>query len=374
MILGGCLPGVTTARPGVAGVLHHAMVFPLPKWLIKKIDKLRRNFFWKGEEVKGNKGGMCLVKWDIVCRQKELGGLGIHDLSMFGRALCQRWCWYHWTDNDRPWKGMTLSCDEDGMSLFQASTVIRVGDGKTSFLAGQMARRHGTKGHCPEPLQKARFKKRTVTRELPTKNWMHVARYISSREELLEFINLWVLLMNVNLNEEEHDSIGWKWTASGDYSATSAYKIQFQGSHNLFKIGHLWKAKVEPKVKVFGWTTMHQKLPTPNILAARGMQATQVCALCNSNSKDAHHLLIDCTFSRQVIHHIWAWQNFEGNPPQVPPEQGAATWLTTTPLEQTHCCSVKPQGLFSIAGETFGKNVIDAFSSPLRCLLTMWLC
>jgi hypothetical protein len=231
------------------------MVFPLPKWLIKKIDKLRRNFFWKGEEVKGNKGGMCLVKWDIVCRQKELGGLGIHDLSMFGRALCQRWCWYHWTDNDRPWKGMTLSCDEDGMSLFQASTVIRVGDGKTSFLAGQMARRHGTKGHCPEPLQKARFKKRTVTRELPTKNWMHVARYISSREELLEFINLWVLLMNVNLNEEEHDSIGWKWTASGDYSATSAYKIQFQGSHNLFKIGHLWKAKVEPKVKVFGWTT-----------------------------------------------------------------------------------------------------------------------
>jgi hypothetical protein len=71
-----------------------------------------------------------------------------------------------------------------------------------------MARRHGTKGHCPEPLQKARFKKRTITRELPTKNWMHVARYISSREELLEFINLWVLLMNVNLNEEEHDSIG----------------------------------------------------------------------------------------------------------------------------------------------------------------------
>jgi hypothetical protein len=26
-------------------VTYHAMVFPLPKWLIKKIDKLRRNFF-----------------------------------------------------------------------------------------------------------------------------------------------------------------------------------------------------------------------------------------------------------------------------------------------------------------------------------------
>jgi hypothetical protein len=64
-----------------------------------------------------------------------------------------------------------------------------------------------------------------VARELSNKNWMHAARYISSREEPLEFVNLWVLLRNVNLNEEEQDSIGWKWTASGDYSVAMAYKI-----------------------------------------------------------------------------------------------------------------------------------------------------
>jgi hypothetical protein len=76
-------------------VTYHATVFPLPKWLIKKIDKLRRNFFWKGEEFEGNKGGLYRVKWDIVCRPKELGGLGIHDLNRFGSALHQRWYWYH---------------------------------------------------------------------------------------------------------------------------------------------------------------------------------------------------------------------------------------------------------------------------------------
>jgi hypothetical protein len=83
-------------------VTYHATVFPLPKWLIKKIDKLRRNFFWKGVEGEGNKGGICLVKWDMVCRPKELGGLDIHDLNHFGRALRQRWCWYQWTDDERP--------------------------------------------------------------------------------------------------------------------------------------------------------------------------------------------------------------------------------------------------------------------------------
>jgi hypothetical protein len=37
-------------------------ILPLPKWLIKKIDKIRRNFFWKGEDGQRNKGRICLVK------------------------------------------------------------------------------------------------------------------------------------------------------------------------------------------------------------------------------------------------------------------------------------------------------------------------
>jgi hypothetical protein len=39
-------------------VTYHATVFDLPKWLIKKVDKLRRNFFWKGEDSEGNSEGV----------------------------------------------------------------------------------------------------------------------------------------------------------------------------------------------------------------------------------------------------------------------------------------------------------------------------
>jgi hypothetical protein len=35
-----------------AVVTYHTTVFNIPKWLIKKIDKIGRNFYWKGKTHK----------------------------------------------------------------------------------------------------------------------------------------------------------------------------------------------------------------------------------------------------------------------------------------------------------------------------------
>jgi hypothetical protein len=56
---------------------------------------------------------------------------------------------------------------------------------------------------------------------------MSAARHISTRQELLEFVRLWSLLKNVRLRSHEQDTITWKWEQSGEYSAASAYRIQF---------------------------------------------------------------------------------------------------------------------------------------------------
>jgi hypothetical protein len=69
--------------------------------------------------------------------------------------------------------------------------------------------------------------------------------------EVTQFVDLWLLLNNTHLTVQP-DTIAWKLTANGSYSANSAYKIQFQGSYADHDWKRLWAAKVEGKCKNFG--------------------------------------------------------------------------------------------------------------------------
>ena len=107
--------------------VYFLTVFSLPKWAIKKIDKIRRSFLWKGEE--NASGGHCLVNWKKCKLPKELGGLGILDLQMCSRALRLRWIWFEWKDPERPWVGSPTPCDNISRQVFRVSTVVTVGNG-----------------------------------------------------------------------------------------------------------------------------------------------------------------------------------------------------------------------------------------------------
>jgi hypothetical protein len=52
---------VLTSQP-----IYHITAFPMQKWLLKQIDRLRRSFLWKGEEPDKVSGEDCLVNWLTV--------------------------------------------------------------------------------------------------------------------------------------------------------------------------------------------------------------------------------------------------------------------------------------------------------------------
>jgi hypothetical protein len=82
-------------------------VFALKKWVIKRMDKLRHGFLWKGSEVAS--GGHYLVQWNNVQKPKSMcvcvGGGGVLELERFHCASRLQWLWFQWTEPDRPWVG-----------------------------------------------------------------------------------------------------------------------------------------------------------------------------------------------------------------------------------------------------------------------------
>jgi mannosylglycoprotein endo-beta-mannosidase len=79
----GCLALVNSVLNSIP--VYYMTSFPLSKWVIKRIDRIRRNFLWKGKD--NPRTGHCPVNWIKVCKAKKLGGLGTKDLLCFNRVL-----------------------------------------------------------------------------------------------------------------------------------------------------------------------------------------------------------------------------------------------------------------------------------------------
>lgn len=116
---------VLTASP-----IYLMIAFELPKWAIKALDKLHRGFLWKGQK-QANEGN-CLVSWAKVQRPLKLGGLGIHDLEIFGWALRIRCLWAQKTDPTRPWAGLPIQVPQNALALFDLVVVTSVGNDEST--------------------------------------------------------------------------------------------------------------------------------------------------------------------------------------------------------------------------------------------------
>lgn len=108
----------------------HMLSMDIPPWVLHTIDKIRRSFLWRGmEDVKA---GHCKVAWGMVCRPKELGGLGIHNLRYLNAALRVHWSWLARTDPERPWQGLHVHITTEAASMFTSSTACTVGNGRVA--------------------------------------------------------------------------------------------------------------------------------------------------------------------------------------------------------------------------------------------------
>jgi hypothetical protein len=86
-----------------------------------------------------------------------------------------------------------------------------------------------------------------------------------------EFVQLWGLVEDAGFQPEdlEPDAIVWTRTSSGDYSAKSAYKMQFEGGIFSSFPKTVWKVWAPSCCKIFLWLLLQNRVWTVDRLSLR---------------------------------------------------------------------------------------------------------
>ena len=110
--------------------------FQVPKGFITWLDYFLSRFFWQGDSEKRK---YHLAKWSVVCRPRDQGGLGIHDVEIKNRALLGKWL-FKLLSEEMLWKTLLRSKYVGSKAVSQV--VWKPGD--SHFWAGLMATKNSS--------------------------------------------------------------------------------------------------------------------------------------------------------------------------------------------------------------------------------------
>ncbi|XP_057432142.1 uncharacterized protein LOC130724891 [Lotus japonicus] len=140
--VGGCTRRHKTWEP---------VIQKMPSGVVNTCNSIMREFLWGGG---GEVRKIAWVSWTSICKPKEVGGLGIKDLSIFNKSLLGKWRWRYLNEPDSFWcrvikakyfgnnamqeslwwrDVMASSCDEDGDWLDLGAQKTVKGGNKTKF-------------------------------------------------------------------------------------------------------------------------------------------------------------------------------------------------------------------------------------------------
>jgi hypothetical protein len=322
----------------------------LPKKVWKELVKIQRVFLWAGLSKHSK---TCWVKWDMICRPKKEGGLGVRDLRLVNISLLAKWRWKLLTRDNDVWKDVVVArygldvlgkknlgeidvtrlgstwwkdiCTLDKDSLWFINGIgKKLGNGQSTMFwnevwIGNQSLRHMFPRLFGISMQRDEVIGRMGMLEEGVWHWDLQWRrnlFVWEEEQFHEFLDL----ITTFSPTEQEDLWIWKDDVISGFTVNSAYLLLVENyipriainSTNDLVFKWLWKCGAPSKVCAFSWQLILDRIQTKdNLLKRRIIDAQQGgCGMCGDAPESALHLFLHCKYGAKVWYDIMRWLGF----------------------------------------------------------------
>jgi len=272
----------------------------LPPSVIQQMDKRRRAFLWSGDISDTTSAAKCLVAWVSVCNPKELGGLGIKDmgiqnicllLKLIHKLHCpQSTAWAQWVQGRA--SVVTLSGDIHGdhwqtlrslLPLYRAITTVSIGDGKScSFWSDVWLGDDALEEVYPALYSHCNSKNASV-REMLTVGLHNTMVPRLTPQASSELASVQAAISNQVLTQTPDQRLSF--FSNGDHNLDSGaiYRmLKARGQSQDAKAAFVWKNSAPPRVQLFVWLLMHERIQCRTMLFKKHIVDSPTCEICQA--------------------------------------------------------------------------------------------
>lgn len=201
--------------------IHAMLAMNIPPKTLTALTKICRGFLCCGKM--DARGGSWAVAWDLVCRPRWVGGLGIPNLRWLNIAMMARWSWLQRTDHTRPWADFQIAIPAESRALFRTATTASVGHGQdTRFWEDKWIDGYRVQDLAPmlySKVSRQARSSRTIAEALTNHAWAADFGPELTADMLRQFLGLWQRVEGLALREDAPDKIRWAWEKDGMFSA-----------------------------------------------------------------------------------------------------------------------------------------------------------
>ncbi|XP_057791345.1 uncharacterized protein LOC131008488 [Salvia miltiorrhiza] len=314
------IKGVAQAIPS-----YCMSIFLLPTTLTDELERLMNSFWWSNKSESGR--GINWMKWDRLCVDKKIGGLGFRSLQLLNLALLGKLGWRLIDEPDAlvcrvlkakyfphgdflsapvghspsfTWRSICAAQD-----LVRRGVRWRIGDGNMVRVYGDPWLRNDDSFWISGGQFSAFSELRVSDLMVPGSHRWDVA-LVNSLFTHDDAHNILGIPLTPNVHQ---DKMVWHFEEKGRYTVKSAYKLASSLTlDTTYRVdGHwskLWQIKIPPSIRRFIWRAARNNLPSNERLLSRGISVGGTCDTCKSNIENLWHTFFACPFAKDCWRHI----------------------------------------------------------------------